>query len=203
LPHPSDHVLRIRARLHDVRLDQVAELVEHGAHPRVDEVVLVQFPARQPLLCFELAAQQLRGDRVALGQPPDVDRAQLVEDREVLGVHRLDRRGIARREPIVIAVIAERGRPGRRPLHREFPVVGQHGAQRGVCDACDRICSQRRGSGRHHGVVLRGSCRLTCSTEPTSYSEPGLVLHLHSTRAARSVRRARSSRASPACCARA
>jgi hypothetical protein len=82
-------------------------------------------------------------DGVGLAEPRRLERREPRDQRPALLDRSLDRGGVARREPVVVAVIAERRRPCRRPAHPGLPVIGDHLAQRRIADAGDGIGRER------------------------------------------------------------
>ena len=60
------------------------------------------------MLGLEPSAQQQRRDAVDLAEPAGVDRDHPGQDRIELGLRGGDRSGVARGEPVVVAMVAER-----------------------------------------------------------------------------------------------
>jgi hypothetical protein len=91
------------------------------------------------LVGLEPPAQQLVRHAVGVAEPLDGNCLEPRQQCVPLAVHARDRGRVARRELIVVAMIAERGRPGRRPPHRVLPVIGDHGRECRIGDTRDGI----------------------------------------------------------------
>ena len=118
-----------RGRLHGVRLDEIRQLAEHAAAAGVDEPLVEAGRRRGPCSASSRPRSSWYVTRSASPSRAGVDRAELARSSASRSAsHALDRGRVARREPVVVAMIAERRRPRRRPPHHVLPVIGDHRA---------------------------------------------------------------------------